>query len=132
MVSLNIDKLQSLFCCCRLGAYTHVVYFSTSKLTVKIPRTTFQSLFRRFARFDLSLPVPVHILPEQFHWMGKSQQCKIVTPDEMHEKRYRANISPEFKLHIAEFLMEPDVDIACLAWENGINVNAISLATPHP
>ncbi|EJW4861891.1 hypothetical protein OCD12_004770 [Salmonella enterica] len=78
---------------------------------INIPRTTLQSLFRRFARSGLNWPVPEHISPEQLEQLlypGKSQQYEPVPTREIPEKRRRPNFSTEFKLHLVELSMQPD------------------------
>ncbi|HCL4786689.1 TPA: transposase, partial [Salmonella enterica] len=93
-----------------------------------IPRTTLQSLFRRFARSGLNWPVPEHISPEQLErllYPGKSQQYEPVLTREIPEKRRRPNFSTEFKLHLVELSMQPDINVARLAREHGINDNLL-------
>lgn len=95
---------------------------------INIPRTTLQSLFRRFARSGLNWPVPDHISPEQLErllYPGKSQQYEPVPATEIPEKRRRSNFSTEFKLHLVELSMQPDTNVARLAREHGINDNLL-------
>lgn len=95
---------------------------------VDIPRTTLQSLFRRFTRSGLSWPVPAHISPlqlEQLLYPGKRPQYKAVPPLEIQEKRRRPNFTPEFKRHLVELSMQPDANVARLAREHGINDNLL-------
>lgn len=95
---------------------------------VNIPRTTLQSLFRRFTHSGLSWPVPAHISPvqlEQLLYPGKSPQYKGVPPKEMQEKRRRPNFTPEFKRHLVELSMQPDANVARIAREHGINDNLL-------
>ncbi|HAU5689645.1 transposase [Citrobacter sp. wls830] len=95
---------------------------------INIPRTTLQSLFRRFARSGLNWPVPEHISPEQLEQLlypGESQQYEPVPTREIPEKRRRPNFSTEFKLHLVELSMQPDTNVALLAREHGINDNLL-------
>ena len=95
---------------------------------ISIPRTTLQSLFRRFARSGLNWPVPEHISPEQLErllYPGKSQQYEPIPTREIPEKRRRPNFSIEFKLHLVELSMQPDTNVARLAREHGINDNLL-------
>jgi len=95
---------------------------------INIPRTTLQSLYRRFARSGLNWPVPAHISPEQLEQLlypGKNQQYEPVPAREIPEKRRRPNFSTEFKLHLVELSMHPDTNVARLAREHGINDNLL-------
>ncbi|MHA0273105.1 IS66-like element accessory protein TnpA [Enterobacter ludwigii] len=98
-----------------------------SKL-INVPRTTLQSLFRRFTRSGLSWPVPTDITPEkleQLLYPGKSPQYESVPSCEMPEKRRRPNFSTEFKLHLVELSMQSGANVARLAREHGINDNLL-------
>ncbi|ASA54029.1 IS66 family insertion sequence hypothetical protein [Salmonella enterica] len=95
---------------------------------INIPRTTLQSLFRRFARSGLNWPVSAHISPEQLErllYPGKNQQYEPAPASELPEKRRRPNFSTEFKLHLVELSMQPDTNEARLAREHGINDNLL-------
>lgn len=95
---------------------------------VNIPRTTLHSLFDRFSRSGLSWPIPDDISPAQFEQLlypGKSQQYKPVPSADTPEKRRRPNYSPEFKRQLVELSMQPDVNVARLAREHGINDNLL-------
>lgn len=95
---------------------------------VNIPRTTLQSLFRRFTRSGLRWPVPAHLSPEQLEQLlypGKSQKYKPAPSTNVPEKLRRPNYSPEFKRHLVELSMQPDANVARLAREHGINDNLL-------
>lgn len=95
---------------------------------VNIPRTTLHSLFDRFSRSGLSWPIPDDISLAQFEQLlypGKGQQYKPAPTADMPEKRRRPNYSPEFKRQLVELSMQPDVNVARLAREHGINDNLL-------
>lgn len=98
-----------------------------SKL-INVPRTTLQSLFRRFTRSGMSLPVPDNITPETLELLlypGKSPQYEPVPSPKIPDKRRRPNFSTEFKLHLVELSMQPGANVARLAREHGINDNLL-------
>lgn len=95
---------------------------------VNIPRTTLQSLFRRFTRSGLSWPLPAHISSmrlEQLLYPGKSPKYDAAPPQKRQEKRRRPNFTPEFKRHLVKLSMQPDANVARLAREHGINDNLL-------
>lgn len=101
---------------------------------LNIPRTTLQSLLRRFARSGLSWPVPEECTPEhleRFLYPGTRRQqnppasvAQETTPD-VPVARRRPNFPPEFKRHLVELSMQPGANVARIAREHGINDNLL-------
>ncbi|EEB1617024.1 transposase [Salmonella enterica subsp. enterica serovar Enteritidis] len=101
---------------------------------LNIPRTTLQSLLRRFARSGLSWPIPDDCSPEQLGQLlypGTFRQqnlpecvAQVATPGAPAARR-RPNFPPEFKRHLVELSMQPGANVARIAREHGINDNLL-------
>ncbi|ECO0851222.1 transposase [Salmonella enterica subsp. enterica serovar Newport] len=101
---------------------------------LNVPRTTLQSLLRRFARSGLSWPVPEECTPEHLGrllYPGTLRQqnqpasvAQATTPDAPVARR-RPNFPPEFKRHLVELSMQPRANVARIAREHGINDNLL-------
>ncbi|HAT1683359.1 TPA: transposase [Klebsiella oxytoca] len=102
---------------------------------LNIPRTTLQSLLRRFAHSGLSWPVPEDCTSEhlaQLLYPGTLRQqnqpesvTQVAAPDVPVPPRRRPNFPPEFRRHLVELSMQPGANVARIAREHGINDNLL-------
>lgn len=102
-----------------------------------IPKSTVCDLFIRFRRHDLTWPVPGSmtcrklekiLYPQRLSVSSLAPEIVAPVPAETFPSgklRRRPNFPREFKIALVERSLQPDVSVALLARENGINANLL-------
>ncbi|PLC60285.1 transposase [Citrobacter sp. L55] len=100
-----------------------------------IPKSTICDFFARFAKHEISWPLPVDMRPEKLAsllYPGKDaahqpQAPEPVFPEEpaVRKRPRRPNFPREFKIALAEKALAPGANVALLAREHGINDNLL-------
>lgn len=102
-----------------------------------IPKSTVCDLFIRFRRHELTWPVPGSmtcrklekiLYPQRLSVSSLAPEIVAPVPAEMFPSgklRRRPNFPREFKIALVERSLQPDVSVALLARENGINANLL-------
>lgn len=104
-----------------------------------IPKSTVCDLFIRFRRHGLTWPVPdsmtcrkleKRLYPQRLRLSASPLAPEIVTPVPAEtlpsgKHRRRPNFPRDFKITLVERSLQPDVSVALLARENGINANLL-------